>query len=184
MIIDPVTMRYTEALFGLATDLGIVDQIRAEVDRLNVEVSDETVGAWLFDARIPQVDRRAQLDKVTGEFHEILRNFVGLLFDRNREVVLHKLSAAFRAQWLASRGSVEGHVESALALDAAEISELSSALGARLGKEVILENRINSDLVGGVRVFVDNKLIDYSAKGRLEGLRRKMMECELPALAE
>lgn len=182
MIIDPVTTRYTEALFGLATDQGVVDQIRADVEKVTNEVSDETVCAWLFDARIPQEDRRAKLDEVTGDCHPVMRNFIGLLFDKNREVVLKDLGAAFRLKWLSSRGAVEGHVESALALGANEISELSAAIGARLGKEVMLENRINSDLVGGVRVFVDNRLIDYSVKGRLAGLRRKMMESELPAL--
>lgn len=183
MIIDPVTTRYSEALFALATDQGIVDQIRADVEKVSGEVSDEMVCAWLFDARIPQGERRSKLEAVTSECHPLMQNFIGLLFDKNREVVLKDLGAAFRLKWLASRGAVEGYVESALALGATEISELSSAIGAKLGKEVMLENRINSDLVGGVRVFVDNRLIDYSVKGRLAGLRRRMLECELPALS-
>jgi F-type H+-transporting ATPase subunit delta len=112
---------------------------------------------------------------------QLTRNFAGLLFAKNRELVLADLAAAFRQRWLASRGAAEGHVESALALGSAEISELAAAIGAKLGKEVMLENRINSELVGGVRVFVDNRLIDYSVRGRLAGLRRKMMESELPA---
>lgn len=182
MIIDPVTMRYTEALFELASERGLVDQVRSDVERLAQEVADEMVCAWLFDARIAQAERRAKLDAVTSAFHDLTRNFVGLLFDKNREVVLKDLGAAFRQRWLASRGAVEGWVESALALGSAEISELQAAIGARLGKEVVLENRINSHLMGGVRVFVDNKLIDYSVKGRMAGLRRRMLETELPEL--
>lgn len=183
MIIDPVTTRYTEALFSLASDLGVIDEIRADVEKIAQEVDDETVCAWLFDARVSQDERRAKLGIVMADCHQVTRNFVGLLFDKNREVVLRDLGVSFREMWLASRGAVEGYVESALALGSSEISELSGAIGAKLGKEVMLENRINSDLVGGVRVFVDNRLIDYSVKGRLAGLRRRMMETELPALS-
>jgi F0F1-type ATP synthase delta subunit len=43
-----------------------------------------------------------------------------------------------------------------------------------LGKDVILEQRANPELIAGVRVFVDNRLIDQSALGRLEGLERRL----------
>ena len=40
---------------------------------------------------------------------------------------------------------------------------------------------VNPTLVGGVRVFVAGKLIDYSVQGRLSGLRRKLLDARLPA---
>lgn len=181
MILDPVTVRYTEALFELASDKGLVDEVHADVQRLAAELSDGVVREWLFDARIPQAERRSKLEALLEGMSELTRNFVGLLFAKNRELVLAELFAAFRQRWLASRGAVEGYVESALALGSSEISELAAAIGAQLGKDVMLENRINSELVGGVRVFVDNRLIDYSVRGRLAGLRRRMMEAEMPA---
>jgi F-type H+-transporting ATPase subunit delta len=181
VILDPVTVRYTEALFELASEKGLVDEVHADVEKIAIELADDVVRGWLFDARISLAERRAKLENVLQGCSQLTRNFAGLLFAKNRELVLADLAAAFRQRWLASRGAAEGHVESALALGSAEISELAAAIGAKLGKEVMLENRINSELVGGVRVFVDNRLIDYSVRGRLAGLRRKMMESELPA---
>lgn len=181
MIAGAVTMRYTEALFGLATEQGAVDAVRADVERIAAEVADEQVAAWLFDARVPSADKRAKVGKLTSSFHPLTRNFVELLFDKHREEVLRGLSASFRLRWLESRGAVEGWVESARPLGAGELSELAVAIGAKLQKEVLLENRVNSDLVGGVRVFVAGKLIDYSVRGRLAGLRRTLMDSPLPS---
>lgn len=181
MLVDPVTTRYVEAFFELASDKGVVDEVRGDVELIATEVGDAVVSAWLFDARVPVEDRRAQVLKLTSSCHQLTQDFVGLLFAKNREEVLKDLGAAFRLKWLASRGSVEGIVESALGLRAEDISALAVAIGARLGKEVLLRNRINSHLVGGVRVLVDNKLIDFSVEGRMAGLRRKLMECELPS---
>jgi F-type H+-transporting ATPase subunit delta len=82
---------------------------------------------------------------------------------------------------LASRGAVEGRVESARPLGSGELAELAVSLGSKLGKEVLLENVVVPTLVGGVRVFVAGKMIDYSVQGRLAGMRRKLMNARLPA---
>ncbi|MCB9915465.1 MAG: ATP synthase F1 subunit delta [Planctomycetes bacterium] len=181
MITGAVTTRYTEALFALATEQGAVDAVRSDVERLAAEVADEHVAAWLFDARVPTGDKRAKVAQVTASFHPLTRNFVSLLFDKHREEVLRGLGTAFRHKWLESRGAVEGWVESARPLGSGEVSELAVAIGAKVGKEVLLENRVNPDLVAGVRVFVANKLIDFSVRGRLKGLERTLMESPLPS---
>ena len=58
---------------------------------------------------------------------------------------------------------------------------MASAMGRRLGKQVLLKNEVDPDLVGGVRVFVDNRMIDNSVQGRLDGLQRKLREARLGA---
>jgi F0F1-type ATP synthase delta subunit len=44
---------------------------------------------------------------------------------------------------------------------------------------VTLETRIVPELLAGVRVFIDNKLLDQSAIGRLERLRTKLQSAPL-----
>jgi F-type H+-transporting ATPase subunit delta len=70
---------------------------------------------------------------------------------------------------------------SARPLVAAQIEELATAMGRRLGKTVVLKNEVATDLVGGVRVLVDNRMIDNSVQGRLNGLNRKLREVRLGA---
>jgi len=181
VIVDPVTARYTGALFELATEKGAVAEVLADVERIGAEVADERVAAWLFDARVAIEEKRAKVEALSQTFHPLTRNFVGLLFDKGRVRVLGRVHEAFRERWLASRGSVEGTVESARPLGQGELAELAVSIGARIGKEVVLENRVTPDLVGGVRVFVAGRLIDYSVRGRLSGLRRRMMEARLPS---
>jgi F-type H+-transporting ATPase subunit delta len=181
VIVDPVTARYTDALFELASEQGVVAEVLSDVEKIGAEVADEQVAAWLLDARVPPEEKRSKVEQLASSFHPLTRNFVGLLFDKSREPVLAGLGFAFRERWLESQGSVEGIVESARELGSGEIAELRVSIGSKIGKEVLLENRVNPDLVGGVRVFVAGRLIDYSVRGRLSGLRRKMMEASLPS---
>ena len=61
--------------------------------------------------------------------------------------------------------------------------EVRTRLGGELGKTVRLSQRVAPDLLGGVRVFVGSRMIDGSAVGRLEGLRRQLLDAPLPTPA-
>lgn len=180
MIADPVTNRYAEALFRLAASRGVLDAVTEDMRRLASELASPAVAAFLFDARISHVERRDKIQPLVGGFHEFTQNLVSLLFDKSREEVLRGLPEAFRRRALVELGSAEGFVESARPLDTAAVEQMQRALSKSLGKNVTLTTRISPDLIGGVRVTVENRMVDISLAGRLQGLRRKLMEAPLP----
>jgi F-type H+-transporting ATPase subunit delta len=182
-MLDPVTNRYAEALFGLAKKEGALDAVRSDVERLARELS-SAGGELFFDARVPLDKRREKVESVTTAMHRLTRNFVGLLFEKRREEVLRQLGEAFHRRDLVDRQAAEGVVESARALGAGEIAGLATALGAKLGKTVTLANQVVPDLVGGVRVIVDSRMVDYSLRGRLDGLEKRLNAAPLPSLTE
>ena len=172
MILDPVTLRYAEALWNLSARAGRLERVRADVARL--------AGA-LPPAALERGQRRTQLLARLGSADEYLTNLVGLVFDRRREEVLAQLPDAFKRLELAQQNTVEGQVESARPIPAELLAALGRELQGVLGKQVRLENRIVPELLGGTRVIVANRMIDYSVAGRLEGLRRAMLEAPLGA---
>jgi F-type H+-transporting ATPase subunit delta len=175
----PVALRYATALFELALEKGVLERVEADVERVAAEVSDQQVAAWLFDARIPGERKREQLERLAQQLHPLTANFLRLLADKRRLAVLRDLRPAFRRSLLAERNATEGVVESPRELAPNELARLSEALGRMLGKHVELESRLRPELIAGVRVFVDNKLIDQSAAGRLEGLRGRLRHARL-----
>lgn len=178
--VDPVTARYADALFELAREKGALDAVQKDVERLAVALAEPELDAALADARVSAVQKRERLRSLSRSFHALTKNFLELVFDKRRERVLHGLGAAFRRRVLVSRGAVEGVAHSARPLGQPELSSLAAHLSSVLGKEVLLENRITPELVGGVRVLVDNRLLDQSVVGRLEGLRRRLKASRLP----
>lgn len=180
-MLDPVTIRYAEALFNVAKKKGVLEAVASDARRLSDELASSSVSAFFFDARVTAETRRAKLEPLIKGLHPLLRNFVSLLFDKRREGVLRGLGAAFHRRALAERGAAEGVVESARRLGAGEIAELGRALSARLGKQVTLENRIVPALVGGVRVIVESRMLDFSFAGRLEGLKKRLLDAPLPS---
>lgn len=177
-MLDPVTIRYTEALFNLARARGVLDAVQHDVERLASAVASEGSESY-FDERIPLPLRKKRIEPLLAGMHELSANFVCLLFDKRREAVLRQLGSAFRRRLLLERNAAEGVVESARALGAGEIAELSVALSRRFGKEVRLTQRVVPALLGGVRVVVENKMLDSSVVGRLDGLKKRLLEAPL-----
>lgn len=183
-MLDPVTIRWTEALFNLAKAKGELERVGADVERFARELSDSGLDATLLDARLSVAARREKVQPALRGTSELFRNFVSLLFDKRREAVLASLPQAFHRRSLLEAGRAEGVVESAQALDRAELDRIASALGRRLQKDLRLENRIVPELLGGVRVLVENKMLDHSLRGRLDGLRKRLLEAPLPSASE
>lgn len=183
-MLDPVTIRYTEALFNLARSEGELDRVRQDVERFAAELERPGVAAFVFDARVSMETRREKIRPFFAGASQLFSNFVDLLFDKRREEVLRELAQAFHRRVLQEQGGAEGVVESATELDATELARISQALEKRLRKRITLSNRVVPELIGGVRVIVDNKMMDLSLRGRLEGLRKRMLEAPLSSKAE
>jgi len=183
-MLDPVTIRYVEALFGLARKEGVLDDVARDVENLAAEFASSSVSGFFFDARVSVETRREKLAPALEGLHQLTRNFVNLLFDKRREGALRNLGQAWKRRMLVERGEAEGIVESARPLGDAELSRLAASVGSRLGKRVSLHNEVLPELLGGVRVVVDSRMLDRSYSGRLEGLRKRMLEAPLPTPTE
>jgi F-type H+-transporting ATPase subunit delta len=179
--VDPVTSRYTEALYSLAEKQGHLEAVAGDVERLGSELSLPKVRGFICNPRLAGSERLTKLESVLGGMHELTQKFVRLLFAKNREQVLLGLAGAFRQRRLDAAGIVEGTVESARPLDGEAIDRLASALGARLGKKVHLENVIHPELVGGFRARIGGRMIDMTISGRLARLRDQLLSAPITA---
>jgi F-type H+-transporting ATPase subunit delta len=182
MKVDPVTARYVDALFGLATRQGQLSQIEGEVQNLAAALDKPGAIHVVFQPGKDRATRRSYLEAALSGSSDTFRNFVDLLFDKRRDDVLKNLGEAFRQRLLKEEGIVEGIVESARPLGSGELAELTVALGEKLGKKIHLENKVTEGLIAGIRVIVDNKMVDSSVAGRFDDLKRRMMDATLPSL--
>lgn len=177
---NSVTARYVEALYNIGVRTGQLETIKADVERLAAVLAHPGVIELVLHPAKDRKTREGYLAEALGGASDVVKNFVSLLFDKRREDVLADFGPAFKTRLLEAAGIVQGVVTSARPLGAGEIAELAVALGAKLGKEVRLENEVDDSLVAGVRVMVDSRMIDSSVAGRMDAVRRRMLNAPLP----
>jgi F-type H+-transporting ATPase subunit delta len=99
-----------------------------------------------------------------------MQNFVRVLAENHRLGLLPEISAHFAALRAAAENTADVEVTSAVPLDAAQTDKLTMALELRLKRQVRMQTRVDSALLGGAVIRAGDLVIDGSLKGRLERL--------------
>jgi F-type H+-transporting ATPase subunit delta len=73
-----------------------------------------------------------------------------------------------------AKGRVEAKVVSASTLDAAMVERMRERLRGISGKEVVLQQEIDPQLLGGLLVELEGKIYDGSVRTQLEKMKQRM----------
>jgi F-type H+-transporting ATPase subunit delta len=95
------------------------------------------------------------------------RNFVRILVDNQRLLLLPEMVAIFEAMRAEAEKTVNVVVDTAFELTTVQQEKIIRSLKARLGREIKLVCQVNKDLLGGVVIRAGDKVIDGSARTRL-----------------
>ena len=95
------------------------------------------------------------------------RNFVRVLVDNQRLLVLPEIAAIFETLRAEAEKTVNVVVDTAFELTPAQQEKITKSLKVRLGREIKLVCNINKELLGGIVIRAGDKVIDGSARTRL-----------------
>lgn len=169
--------RYANALFELAQEQKVIDAVSADLASLRRALETSPDLARLVKSPVFSAEDHAKaLTAILGKMgaNALTTKFVLLLAEKRRLFILTGVIRAYESQVAKSRGETEAEVTAARALNDAEISELKSALKAKLGKEPRLHTKVDPSLLGGLVVKVGSRMIDSSLRTKLDGLRAAM----------
>ncbi len=171
--------RYGKALFEAATAQDAVDVIGSDLSALAGALANEELRAVVLEPDTPQTVRRAALDKCVASAHQLTKNLVSVLMERRRLPILPELNGVYRDLVMASRGEVEGVVETPYPLSDEHMRSLEELALRLAGKKVQLSQKTSPDLIGGVRLRVENTLYDSSVATALDDLRQQLLNAQV-----
>lgn len=162
---------YAEAVFQMAKARNQLDQWSGMLKAAAMVAADASVVAV---ASNPLIER----DKVVGLFTDVLgkaldkdgANFIRLLLENHRLLLLPEISALFEGYKADEQGTVDAEVISAFPLDKTQAKAIRDGLKKRLGREVNLVSRTDENLIGGAVIRAGDLIIDGSIRGYLDEL--------------
>ena len=96
------------------------------------------------------------------------RNFIQLLVRNGRLPALEEIRRLYDHLKSESEGVVEAQISSAFPLEGRELEQLVSLLSTRYEKNISPTVDVDSDLIGGIKVQVGDKVWDASVRGKLQ----------------
>ena len=106
------------------------------------------------------------------------RDFLGLLAFRGRLDHLPEIVQAYRQLLDEAEGRVRAVVTSTIPMSERERDLLAERLSRALGKRVLLEERVDTRLLGGFIVEIGSIVLDASLDGELLQLRERFVKGE------
>ena len=170
--LSTIARPYAEALFAAAASDksadGVLEQWLPVVNELAAVAGHPEVARVVSD---PKLGAGQVYDLVRGMIKRQLplaaENFLKLIVDNGRMNVMPEVARQFRALKNRAEGRADCLIESALPLADEQIKELLWSLSRKFGLKLIPEIRVDTGLIGGVRVSVGDHVLDYTVKSRL-----------------
>lgn len=95
------------------------------------------------------------------------QNFIRLLVENSRLSLLPEIAALYEASRAEAEGVLKVQVTSAWPLSSAEEGKITTALKARLQREIKLTATVDKSLLGGAVIRAGDRVIDGSVRGQL-----------------
>jgi F-type H+-transporting ATPase subunit delta len=166
---------YAEAAFEIARDANALPQWSDMLHLAATIIADPRVAAALDNPRLDGGAKESLLLSIGGDrFTSEGRNFIRLLVEGERVMLLPQITAMFETLKNDAEATAKATIESAFELSDAQVAELRSALEKRFGKRIDTTVSINPDLIGGARITVGDAVLDGSVEAKLAAMHAQL----------
>lgn len=115
--------------------------------------------------------------KSKNEAEKIIEDFVTVLAENNDQGKIKKIIKEFSNNWNREKGIVEAEILSAKELDKEIVKLLNSYIAKLSGaKEIVLSEKVDKSLLGGVVIRYGDKVLDGSLKTKINDLKNNMVK--------
>jgi F-type H+-transporting ATPase subunit delta len=166
---------YAEAAFQLAKSGNALAAWSEVLSRLSAVAARPEMEECIGNPRLSPVQlAKLCLDVATSDTKVALsadqQNFVSVLADNDRLIVLPEISELFNQLKHGHEGVKDAEITSAFVLDEATLKTLVVDLERKFGCKIQATVKVDAELIGGVRIAVGDEVIDASVRGKLAAM--------------
>ena len=163
---------YGYALYLAAKEMDKIQLIRKEAKEVQsiLEAEPDFV-EFINTPVIPAKDKKAVIDEVFR--HKISDELVNLLFvlvDKGRTRHITKIFKSYESKINEVEGFAVGKILSVIPLTNEQLKKFEEETARLLQERIKLENVVDPRLLGGIKIFINGKVIDASLRSRLNSL--------------
>lgn len=177
MSVSQLSDRYAKSLYSLAVDQQQVDDVNTALANLGQTIFQSAdLRDFLNNPLLSEQERGKVLKALfAGKVPALLERFLFFINDKNRLNILADIIESFDALYLKAHNRVRAQIQMALPLEISVRDAIIKQLSKKYGKEVIAEWQIRKEILGGFRILIEGRLLDYSFTNQLEQYREQVL---------
>jgi F-type H+-transporting ATPase subunit delta len=182
LIEESLATGYAQALFEVASKRGGADDIEKDLEGIKELLkADKKFRNILYHPSIIKSDKKDLIDKIIAPqcSSKWVKNLLYILVDKRREKILDYLPDVYKGVAGRIRGVVPVKVQTAFPLTETRLDKLKENLEKLTKKNVELETEVNKEIIGGMVIRIENKIIDGSVVNHLKNLKKNLLKTAL-----
>ena len=172
------TRKYAQDLYDLAVHDDKLKLYHDELEKLNDALNFDLKLANDFDStNFSSSDKREKIKDLKIN-NEVISTYFVMVNAINKSHVELQLLHDFLAYYYSRENKLFGTVYSVRKLDDKTIKKVEEAIKSQLERDVKLENKLDEELLGGIKVVVNNNVWDGSYKTKLKDLKTGLLSSD------
>jgi F-type H+-transporting ATPase subunit delta len=176
--VSPAAARiYAKALFDIGVEEQAVGEIYDDLHAAHDALAglDAELQAFFGMPRLRRDDKRRIVNMAfEGKVSRPVLGLLNILVEKRRELLLDNIVEEFDRYRDRHEGRVQASVTTARKLDADLAEALRAALEQQTKKKVVLTERIDPNVIGGIRVNLGDSVLDGTLRRQLQDMRRTL----------
>jgi F-type H+-transporting ATPase subunit delta len=176
MLKGAIARRYAGAMFEIGHRQNALDRTLADVKDIAQLFAHRTLAYLLREPKIPMQRKETAIRQALApKVLPLSLNLALLVVQRELVELMPNIARELEQLVLNYKNQAVAEVTTAAKIDDAQIALIKQALERRTGKTILVETRIQPDILGGVITRVGDQVIDNSVRYRLNALRQQLL---------
>ena len=171
--------RYAIALYELAVESSDLELVKKNVnDFFTIYSSSEDLKIFIKNPTQSQSSQLEILEKISSQMNlsKLIINFLKVLVKKRRIFFVNKIFKNFMSLVSKKKGEVQASLISSKKLTSEELKNLNQNLTQATGTPIVLDYKVDENLIGGLKIQIGSLMIDTSIKNRLKKYEQMMLE--------
>ena len=171
--------RYSRALFEVSKETKDLEKVEDDIKNFRMLLNKSLEIKNFIKDPTKSISQQNVFIKLLAEklnFTKNLKNFFLLLIEKRRIFFIEKISESFLKLCSKKRGEVKASLISSKELSQLELEAISKDLSETMGLSLKFDYKLDTDLIGGLKLQLGSIMIDTSIKNKLKKYKQAMLE--------
>ena len=176
MLKGAIGRRYAEAIFAIARENNTIDRTLDDVQGIASMFSKRTLAYLLNEPKVPaQRKEKAIRQGLASRVLPTSLNLALLVVQRQLVDAMPNIARELAQMVLDYKNQAVAEVTTAAPMDEQQLNRVRQALERNTGKTILMQTKVQPEILGGVIARVGDEVIDGSIRHRLAILKQQLL---------
>lgn len=169
--------RYAQAIFAIALEQSALERWLDDLALLADAMENDEFANFLDAPQLTLTQKTSLIEETLGDsVSRLALNLIALLASHSSARLMPSIAEAYQLMLDDYNGIERAEIVSAIPLNDQQQERIEDMLQRIVGKKIITSTRVEPHILGGFVARVGDKVIDGSARTRLDELRRELAQ--------